>query len=188
MLKANLFSLLWLGWGFYWWISARGGKAIARRESLGSRLGHLLPLVAAGYLEWAERLPGGFLGGHLYAPTAISYGLGLALTAGGLLFCVWARLHLGRNWSGTVTVKEDHELVRTGPYGLVRHPIYTGLLLAFLGTAVARAEWRGLVAVLLVFAALWRKLRLEERWMGETFGPRYAAYKREVKALVPFLL
>lgn len=89
--------------------------------------------------------------------------------------------------SATVTVKEDHELVRTGPYRFVRHPIYTGLLLGFIGTAVARAEWRGVLAVALVFISLWRKLKLEERWMGETFGARYASYKREVRALVPFL-
>jgi protein-S-isoprenylcysteine O-methyltransferase Ste14 len=70
----------------------------------------------------------------------------------------------------------------------VRHPIYTGLLLGFAGTALAVAEWRGVAALLLVFAALWRKLRLEERWMGEVFGACYASYKVQVKALVPFLL
>ena len=95
---------------------------------------------------------------------------------------------LGRNWSGIVTVKQDHELVRSGPYRWVRHPIYTGLLIAFVGTAISRGEWRGVLAVLIVFAALWRKLQLEERWMIETFGDAYLRYRAEVRALIPFVL
>ena len=187
-IRDNLFTGLWLVWGGYWFISAGGGKAVARKESMASRLGHLLPLFFAGYLLWADRLPGGFLCGQVWPATAASYWTGLALLSLGLAFSVWARLSIGRNWSATVTVKEDHELVRTGPYRFVRHPIYTGLLLGFTGTAVALAEWRGVLAVALVFLALWRKLKLEERWMGEVFGDRYAVYKREVRALAPFLL
>jgi protein-S-isoprenylcysteine O-methyltransferase Ste14 len=87
-----------------------------------------------------------------------------------------------------VTVKQDHELIVNGPYALVRHPIYTGLLLAFAGTGLARGEWRGVLAVVIVFLALWRKLRLEERWMQEQFGEQYRAYKHRVAALVPFVL
>jgi protein-S-isoprenylcysteine O-methyltransferase Ste14 len=87
-----------------------------------------------------------------------------------------------------VTVKEDHELIRRGPYALVRHPIYTGLLVGFIGTALVRGEWRGVLAVLMVFAALWRKLRLEERWMSETFGDQYRDYRQHTAALIPFLL
>ena len=97
-------------------------------------------------------------------------------------------MHIGRNWSGTVTFKEGHELVTTGPYALVRHPIYTGLLLAFIGSAVGRGEWRGVLAVFIAFLALWRKLRLEERWMREQFGDAYDAYARRVAALVPYLI
>lgn len=72
----------------------------------------------------------------------VLYWLGLLMVICGLAFAVWARIHLGRNWSGTVTVKEDHELIRSGPYGIVRHPIYTGLLLAIAGTAIVFGEWR----------------------------------------------
>ena len=103
----------------------------------------------------------------------------------GLLFAVWARIHLGRNWSGSVTIKQEHELITSGPYAIVRHPIYTGLLLALIGTAMARAEWRGLLAVLIATAALWRKFRVEERWMTEQFGQQYKAYGARVPALVP---
>ena len=98
-----------------------------------------------------------------------------------------ARRWLGRNWSGTVTVKHDHELVTGGPYGIVRHPIYTGLLGGFIGSAIALGEWRGLVAVVLVLIAFMRKIRLEERWMQERFGDAYRRYRQRVPALVPGL-
>ena len=117
-----------------------------------------------------------------------TYRTGALLLALGLAFSVWARVYLGRNWSATVTVKEDHELIRSGPYSLVRHPIYTGLLLGFIGTAIVRGEWRGVLAVLIVFVALWRKLRLEERWMSETFGEEYRRYREHSAALIPYLL
>jgi protein-S-isoprenylcysteine O-methyltransferase Ste14 len=103
-----------------------------------------------------------------------------------MLFTVRARLHRGGNWSGIVTIKHDHELIANGPYAIVRHPIYTGLLIAFIGSAMALGEWRGVLAVLVAWWALWRKLRLEERWMAECFGQQYEAYCQRVPALVPF--
>jgi protein-S-isoprenylcysteine O-methyltransferase Ste14 len=113
---------------------------------------------------------------------------GMLMTLAGVLFACWARVVLGRNWSGVVQVKQDHELIERGPYRYVRHPIYTGLLLAFLGTAVAIGELRGFLAVVIVGVSFWRKLRLEERWMSEQFGTAYADYMRRVKALVPGIL
>ena len=93
---------------------------------------------------------------------------------------------LGRNWSAAVTVKAGHELVTTGPYAIVRHPIYAGLLLAFIGTAVARGDLGAVAAVVLVGWAFRRKTRLEERWMREQFGAAYEAYARRVPALFPW--
>jgi len=81
-----------------------------------------------------------------------------------------------------------HELITSGPYAIVRHPIYTGLLFAFAGSAIARAERRGVLALVIVFLALWRKLRFEEHWMREQFGQRYETYSRRVAALIPYLL
>jgi protein-S-isoprenylcysteine O-methyltransferase Ste14 len=86
-----------------------------------------------------------------------------------------------------VTVKDGHKLITSGPYAAVRHPIYTGLLLAFLGTAIARAEWRGLLALLLVFVAIRAKMKLEEQWMRAQFGESYESYSRRVAALVPYI-
>ena len=112
--------------------------------------------------------------------------LGPILVAAGLGFAVWSPRHLRRNWSVNVVVKEDHELIRTGPYRHVRHPIYTGILLAFLGTALSIGEWRGLLAVPLVAISFVLKSRMEERRMRETF-PEYVEYQRETAALVPFV-
>ena len=123
----------------------------------------------------------------IFAQLSLVYGIGACIVVAGLAFTVWARIHLGRNWSGTVTLKYGHELVRSGPYRIVRHPIYTGLLVAFAGSAIARGEWRGIVAVFIAFAALWRKLRLEERWMVETFGNEYLEYRAGVAALILFV-
>lgn len=184
----NLIGALWIVWAIYWYVSARSAKENRRIESAASRAGHIVPLAIAAALLWPPTLPGGFLCGRFLPNTAATFWIGVAVLAFGLAFAIWARRVLGRNWSGVVTVKQDHELVRSGPYRFVRHPIYTGLLIAFAGTAIARGEWRGIVAVLIVLAALWRKIKLEERWMIETFGDAYLRYRAEVRALIPFVL
>jgi protein-S-isoprenylcysteine O-methyltransferase Ste14 len=109
------------------------------------------------------------------------------LIAAGLGLSIWARQHLGRNWSGTVQVKQDHQLICAGPYRLVRHPIYTGILVAFLGTAVVIGHWGGLLAVFIAFGSFWRKLTLEECFMRETFGSAYEEYRARTAALIPYL-
>ena len=106
----------------------------------------------------------------------------------GLGFAVWAREHLGTNWSRSVTIKQDHQLIVTGPYAVVRHPIYTGILTGFLGMTLAVAEIRGIVAFVLVSLVLGAKLRLEEQWMRTQFGAPYEAYSRRTAAVVPFVL
>lgn len=187
-LYSYLIGAIWALWLIYWWLASHNVKAAARRESPLSRAGHAVPLVIAALLLALPTLPAGFLSGPVFRASLISYWIGAALTVIGLGFSVWARVHLGRNWSGVVTLKEEHELVRSGPYRLVRHPIYTGLLLGFAGSALALNQWRGWLAVLIVFLALWRKLRLEERWMTEQFGEAYPEYRRKVRALIPFVL
>ena len=181
-----LFPALWLVWVVYWFLAARTAKVTERREPLGSRLLHVLPLLVAVWLLWAEKMPAPFLNERLFRWAPWEFWVAAVITALGLLFTVWARVHLGRNWSGTVTIKKEHELIASGPYSIVRHPIYTGLLVAFIGSAMARGEWRGVLAVFIAWAALWRKLRLEECWMVERFGEQYKAYCRRVPALIPF--
>ncbi len=94
---------------------------------------------------------------------------------------------MGRNWSGTVTVKQDHKLIRTGPYAVARHPIYAGLGLAILGTAIAIGEVRGLAATVAALIGMALKSRLEEEFMTEQFGAEYVQYKKDVKAMIPFI-
>jgi protein-S-isoprenylcysteine O-methyltransferase Ste14 len=187
LLYRYLFAVMWVSWAAYWWALSRNVKVTARREPLWSRLSHVIPLMLAVLLLWVPRISLPVLGDRFLPLTPWPFWVGVALTAGGLLFTVWARVHIGMNWSGIVTIKEGHELITSGPYAIVRHPIYTGLLLAFAGSALARAEWRGILAVVIALWALWRKLRIEERWMREQFGEAYQAYSKRVAALVPFV-
>jgi len=181
------FPTMWLTWMIYWWAASRNVKSTVRRESLASRLSHIVPLAIAALLFCVQNVHVAFLGERFLPWAEWLFWLGSFLTACGLLFTVWARLHLGKNWSGTITIKKGHELVTSGPYTLVRHPIYAGLLLAFLGSALALGDWRGVLAFALAAGALWRKLRIEERWMRQKFGDAYEAYSRRVAALVPFI-
>jgi protein-S-isoprenylcysteine O-methyltransferase Ste14 len=130
----------------------------------------------------------GMLGGRFVPRGTALEAFGAALCLAGAALAIWACYLLGPNWSGTVQLKRDHELIQRGPYRVVRHPIYTGLLFLFLGNALEVGDWRGLLAVAIVFASFWRKLRLEERWLAEHFGEPYREYQGRTRALVPGLL
>lgn len=180
-------ALLWCAWALYWLVAAVGNKPTARREAPLARLAYVLPLLAGGVLIGTPRAPwAGWLALRLWPHSPAPPRIGLALVVAGLAFAVWARVHLGRNWSGVVTVKEGHELIRSGPYAHVRHPIYTGLIAAVLGTAVISGTVRAAVGFAIIAISLTVKSRIEERFMRETFGDQYARYRAEVPALVPF--
>jgi protein-S-isoprenylcysteine O-methyltransferase Ste14 len=188
-LAGAIVSALWLGWCLYWFIAARDVKAIVKRESAGSRFLHVAPLVAAAAL---------FMISPAHLPAVLTrrwlplgwgwYWLGVAMIAIGLGFATWARVHLGRNWSGTVALKQGHDLVRSGPYALVRHPIYSGLSLAFLGSAFAWGDWRGLLAFACAMVAILARMGAEDRLMAATFGEAYARYRRDTRALIPYVI
>lgn len=182
------FALLWISWALYWRAQSRGVKTNVWRESVPSRLMHIVPLALAALLLAVGNWPVAVLDRRFVPFSAALVWTGWLIAAAGLLFAVWARRHLGRNWSGTVTLKLDHELIVTGPYGLVRHPIYTGLLLGYFGSALAVGEWRGVLAVVIVGLALWRKLKVEERGMRQLFGDAYRRYEDRVSALIPYVL
>ncbi|HEY1864056.1 MAG TPA: isoprenylcysteine carboxylmethyltransferase family protein [Roseiarcus sp.] len=182
----SLFVLMWGGWLAVWNVMARRVKEAAQSERAVSRLSHVVPLLIAAYLL-AARVPLSLLN-QRFAPLSLWLAsLGAALTFAGLAFAIWARFIIADNWSSYVELKQDHELIVEGPYALVRHPIYTGLLLAFIGSALAVGEWRGVLAVAIVAASFWRKLGLEEAVMRREFGDAYARYAARVPALIPFV-
>jgi protein-S-isoprenylcysteine O-methyltransferase Ste14 len=186
LLARRVILSLWGAWALYWVVSASATRPTQRRESLLSRLAHVIPLLVGGVLISWHQVPWPWLAARLWPRSFALYGLGVALLAAGLAFAVWARVHLGRNWSGTVTIKEGHELIRSGPYAWVRHPIYTGILAAVLGTAVASGTVHAALGVLVIAAALLRKLRIEESFLREAFPGEYPGYCAEVPALIPF--
>ncbi|MGA7915166.1 MAG: isoprenylcysteine carboxylmethyltransferase family protein [Candidatus Acidiferrales bacterium] len=184
----SFFPVVWIAFLIYWQIKAINTKTTQRLESVGSRILRVFIFLIAIVLLSITRIPLPWLYVQLWPLGLLPFWLGAAVTFAGLLFAVWAREHLGRNWSRSVTIKQDHELIATGPYAVVRHPIYTGILTGFLGMAIAIAQVRGFIAFVLVFLALWLKLRMEEKWMRTQFGEAYATYARQTAALVPYLL
>jgi protein-S-isoprenylcysteine O-methyltransferase Ste14 len=174
--------------GIYWAVGALRSKPVTRREKRLSRVFHLTIMAVALVLLFSNSARIWILGARLIPEYHWIGWAGLSLTVAGCAFAVWARALLGSNWSATVTVKQNHEFVRTGPYALVRHPIYSGFLLGILGTALALGEVRGLLALALAFAGWLTKARTEERFLVEQFGGAYLGYRREVKQLIPFVL
>jgi protein-S-isoprenylcysteine O-methyltransferase Ste14 len=184
--ETNLISgYLWTGFFIFWMLWAIRTKPTERRESIGSRLSYTLLVAAGFYLLLAYPLRPFWLRRPVLPPDRWVKELAAGITAAGLLFAIWARLHLGGNWSGTVTMKVGHELVRSGPYRWVRHPIYSGLLLAVLGTAMERRQVRGFVALALIYAGFFLKIRKEEQFMNTLFGAGYEEYRRATGALIP---
>lgn len=182
--------ITWLAVAGYWLWAARSAKPIEQQESLSKRLlAYWLPLLIAVLLLGPGEWFGHSLLREQFVPhTALVYSIGLTLAVVGAGLAIISRAMLGRNWSATVQLKQGHELITHGPYRLVRHPIYTGLLVLFLGNAVMVGDWRGLLAVSIVFASFWRKLRLEELWLAKHFGEPYHLYQARTKALIPAVL
>lgn len=178
---------LWIAFLVIWLIMALKTKPAQQRESVSSRLSYTVFVIAAFYLVFGKEITQPWLRIHLFQPSPVSEALAVALTAAGIGFAVWARLYLGGNWSGSVTVKVGHELVRTGPYRIVRHPIYTGLILALFGSALLRPQVRGLIAIVLLYVGFKMKSKIEERAMISTFGAQYNEYSRTTGAIIPKL-
>jgi protein-S-isoprenylcysteine O-methyltransferase Ste14 len=185
--SATVIKGLWILFGLYWLVSALRLKKTKKRESWLQRLLYVLPLFVASSLLSRPEAHYGWLGGRFVPDTAAVRWTGVPLTAAGVAIAVWARFHLGANWSGVVTLKEGHELIRTGPYTRIRHPIYTGILLALLGTAVAMGEVRGLLAVAITWLSFYLKARREEAFLAQEFGPRFAEHQLHTGMFLPRL-
>ncbi len=187
LLAGPLILLLWLVWGVYWVASARGAKPVRRREAGWTRLAFLTQAVVTAILLGRHGWPG-WLGAKVIPGGWVRYWIAVAVVVAGLALSLWARRTLGGNWSGIVTVKVDHELVQSGPYRSIRHPIYTGILMMILGTGLAGGQVHALLAFPIALIALCLRSRLEERWMSEEFGEQYALYRRKSWALLPYIV
>jgi len=175
-------AALWLAFTVYWNAAARNAAPTTRAESKGSRQLHQTMMNLALILLFA-RIPG--LTGRLLPRTWAIVAAGLVLHAGCALLAIWARRHLGRNWSFQVAVRAGHELIRSGPYRRLRHPIYTGMVGMCIATALVCGELHAAIGVALMIAAYVRKIRLEELQMSQLFGAAYADYRKESWALLP---
>lgn len=173
---------LWVLFSVYWSIAAKDSAPTKSSESKWSRQLHLI-LVNVALLILIFPVPGltlRFLPANQFFVVA-----GLTIQGGFILLAVWARRNLGSNWSGEVRIATEHQLVRSGPYRFIRHPIYTAVLGMYCGAILVSGEIHGPVALLLVTMAYWRKIRLEEQALGKTFGAEFDAYRRNTWAFVP---
>jgi protein-S-isoprenylcysteine O-methyltransferase Ste14 len=184
----RLATSAWILVGIYWVASGIRVKPVARKERSSSRAAHIAIMVAVWVLLFNPGASVGPLATRFVPGENWIHWLGLALTILGCGFAVWGRALLGGNWSATVTLKQGHELVRRGPYALVRHPIYAGLLAGVLGTALIIGEVRALLAFVVAFAGWYDKAAREERFLLDRFDGDYVEYSRSVKRLIPFLL
>ena len=194
--------LAWVAWLFSWWFAAWWRKRAAKRPPVLQEITHLAPTVLGAGLLFSTHAPLAdptcqtlnnaralFEPIRLWETPLEAAWLCFALVVVGFLFCWWARLHLGSLWSGNITIKEGHRVVDTGPYRLVRHPIYTGLILAAFATAAEKATVLSFAGAGLIFFGFWIKAGFEERFLRAELGREaYDAYARRTPMLIPIRL
>ncbi len=178
-LERAVIGLLWLAWIAYWIAAARQTAANRRTESLLTGASYRIPLLIGIILLVFSHPSPPRIGFHLWSLNPIVLGIAIILTVSGLSFAVWARLHLGKYWSGRITLKVDHRVIQTGPYAWVRHPIYSGLTLALLGTAISLGTVQAFLGFAFILVSFLRKLTLEENWLRSHFGTEYELYQSE---------
>lgn len=178
-------TTLWIAWLLYWIISAWSVRRNERGESGGQRFLTALVLGIGGFLIFARTSHLGPLDWRFAADLVSIRWIALAMVVAGLGISVWARRHIGQFWSGRVMLKEGHQLIQSGPYARVRHPIYSGIFLATLGTALFVGEWRTLLGAAIFFVAHWMKARREEALLAGKFGIAYDEYRRRTGSLLP---
>lgn len=187
-LALNIISACWTLFAVIWLLAAFATKQSVYKESRAQRLRYTIPILLGGFLlAKGHRLSDPLSYRVIPHVEALAW-TGVVLCIAGLIFCIWARFTLGRNWSGVVTLKGGHELITSGPYALVRHPIYTGLLTMFVATVIVLGHVAGIIALPFVLVSFWVKSRYEEKLMLKKFPDEYAAYQQRVKRLIPFIL
>src|SRR5213593_3090354 len=180
-------AVLWGVWLAAWLLASRGTAKTVIRQTFASRVFHSAPSGLGAALLFFDSGRLGILERAIFSPSTWIGWIGVALIALGLAWAGWARIHLGRLWSATVTLKADHTIIRSGPYALTRHPIYTGLLCALLGTTVVRDSSGALLGFALCTLGFLLKIRQEEQLLTTHFGDAYRDYRGQVPSLIPFL-
>lgn len=183
-----LIQLPWVIFLIYWVIGAFKTRATRRKESPISRLSIVLVEIAGYLLIFNDALSIGLLGRRVLPRTALLATVGVVMTWWGIALAIWARYHLAEYWSARITIKEDHQLIRTGPYRRLRHPIYSGLIMAAVGSALLFDRWRCVVGVCLVVAGYAIKARKEEAMLGEQFGEAFREHRKHTGFLFPRFL
>jgi protein-S-isoprenylcysteine O-methyltransferase Ste14 len=178
---------IWIAWAVSWWLAALWSSRTESRASIAQQLPYRLLTIAGFVLLFAGRTRRYHGPLRLWTlPTSAAWAMAL-LCVGGFVFAWWARLHLGQLWSAFVTRKADHRIVDTGPYGIVRHPIYTGIILAAIALAIVKGTLIAIAGAFLAALGFWIKARLEEGFLRQQLGAEaYDSYRRRVPMLVPF--
>jgi len=183
-------DVLWVGWMVYWagqplFDYARGRAKEVTRKGRGNLQSYILLIAGFAVLQISFTGPLTFLGVGFLPNTLPVVTVGLVLAVAGLAFSVWARVYLGSNWSPSAMLKKGQDLVTTGPYAIVRNPIYLGLTVAMIGTGIVFGGYRVIISIACVALFSWLRTREEEKLMSEQFGERYAEYKERVSAFIP---
>jgi protein-S-isoprenylcysteine O-methyltransferase Ste14 len=180
MAPTKIILIPWIVFFAYWIISARAVK----RNKYQQRGWWWVRIIIIAMFLLLSRLP--YFRTRIVPRNATWDSLGLIVCAGGIACSIWARWHLGANWSGAPSLKQEHELVTSGPYRFVRHPIYTGLLLALLGTALVSGALWWIIFSIVCLAFVYR-VRVEENLMAAEFPNEYSDYRKRTNALIPFV-
>jgi protein-S-isoprenylcysteine O-methyltransferase Ste14 len=190
----NSLDALWAGWIIYWIVGqplfehVRSQTKEVTRVGRGNVQSFILLIAAFGLLQVQFTGSLTFLSVGLVPVTLVAEILGLVLAVGGLAFSVWARVHLGSNWSPMAMMKKGQALVTSGPYALVRNPIYLGITVAMVGTGLVFGGYRVIISVACVILFSWVRIREEERLLSAQFGEEFVQYKRRVRAFIPGLI
>jgi len=178
-------KMMWFAITIYWIISALFVKKTVKRQPLQERMVYIICILIAFCLLFENYISFAFLYEPVLFQSQIWKIAGLLICAAGLIFALTARIYLGENWSGTITIKKDHQLIQSGPYRITRNPIYTGFLVAFAGCAISLGELKGWLGIIFLLSAMLIKIKKEEEYMSEVFGTSFQAYKSKVKKLIP---
>jgi protein-S-isoprenylcysteine O-methyltransferase Ste14 len=183
--QLNIETWLWLIFAGYWFVASRTTAKTKARESWSSSLPRNAVLALGAIFLFGKWFAGSLLGRRFVPAVPSIWAAGVLLTIAGLALTFWARYHLGKYWSGQITLKEDHTLVCTGPYSYLRHPIYSGLLVAVSGTGLTVGLYRALLGVALIALGLWWKARQEDAWLSAAFGEQFEQQRRRTGRLLP---